>query len=568
MGKNVGIDFGTTNSAIAFMDGDVPKIVPNDRGNRITPSVVAFSPKGEVMVGEAAKNQAVVNAERTVLAVKRHMGGNRSFTIGNHLYSSEELASYILKKLKTDAEQYLGQVVDNAVITVPAYFTENQRRAIKKAGSLAGLTVKKIINEPTAAALAYGYKKEDSSTILVYDLGGGTFDVTCLKKEGGIFNVKASSGHNTLGGIDFDDRILQKVVKRFNKESSSDFKSDPMLMQQLKEQVERAKIEISSRDTTLIALPFIGGQGKPVHLTYELRREDFSTLINDLVFTTLECTRKTLKEAGLTTEDLDTLLLAGGSSRIPVIQSFLEKELGLIPEHRVNPDEIVALGAAVQASLIEEKNEKVVLNDVTPFSLGVEIEKGKYMRVLRKNTRIPAQEKMVFTTITDNQSSVEIHVLQGEKKTALENVSLGRFLLSGIRKGKKGEPHIEVQFSIDSDGILNVSARDKDTRVEQKVTIAGSENEDNLGDIGSDEPALKGRLASLLSRIDSMVGRAGPAVDMAFREEIDEIRGKTKKAIKDNNRSSMRECQIALETLIGELDILGEEEGLGYGRQA
>jgi molecular chaperone DnaK len=568
MGKNVGIDFGTTNSAIAFMDGDVPKIIPNDRGNRITPSVVAFSPEGEVMVGEAAKNQAVVNAERTVLAVKRQMGENRSFTIGNHLYSPEELASYILKKLKTDAEQYLGQVVENAVITVPAYFTENQRRAIKKAGSLAGLTVKKIINEPTAAALAYGYGKDDSSTILVYDLGGGTFDVTCLKKEGGVFNVKASSGNNTLGGIDFDDRILQKVVKRFNKESNSDCKSDPMLMQQLKEQVERAKIEISSRETTLIALPFIGGQGKPVHLTYELRREDFSTLINDLVFTTLECTRKTLKEAGLTTEDLDTLILAGGSSRIPLIQSSLEKELSLIPEHRVNPDEIVALGAAVQASLIEEKNEKVVLNDVTPFSLGVEIEKGKYMRVLRKNTRIPAQEKMVFTTIADNQASVEIHVLQGEKKTALENVSLGRFLLSGIRKGKKGEPHIEVQFSIDSDGILNVTARDKDTRVEQKVTIAGSENEDNPGNIGSDEQALKERLASLLSRIDSMVGRAGPAVDMAFREEIDEIRGKTKKAIKDNNRSSMRECQIALETLIGELDILGEEEGLGYGRQA
>ena len=567
MRRIIGIDLGTTNSAAAFLDGDEPKVIPNDRGNRITPSIVAFTnEESSILVGEAAKNQAVINAERTILNVKRLIGKKKYFSLDGKQYAPEEISSFILKKIKKDAEAYLGEEVGCAVITVPAYFTENQRKATKEAGKLAGFSVKSIINEPTAAAIAYAYEVSNNSNILVYDLGGGTFDVTYLKKRGNTFTVLSSNGDNNLGGIDFDALIRDRVVEHFTKDSGVPIEDDKIIMQQLLEQVERAKIELSSMKSAHIALPFVrSGTSKSAHLSYTITREEFEHLIRDKIEETVALSKKTVHEAGDKPNDVDRLILSGGSSRIPLVRELLAGAFNVGPEKKINPEEVVSLGAALQASLIAGEVEDIILKDITPFSLGVEIEGGKFIRILDKNSKIPARRKRLFTTISDEQRSVEVHVMQGESDTAKENSSLGRFLLSGIREGKKGTPRIEVTFTVDTDGILHVTARDMDTNVEQQVSVTSDYKEDDDNGEEKAEEKIEKRVSQLTDRVNQeLTQRTG--IDYDFREEIKEILKKSEGAMKKKEKKSLLECQIALETIIGELNAVGvDSEEVEYG---
>lgn len=477
MGKIIGIDLGTTNSCVAVMEGGEPVVIPNAEGGRTTPSVVAFSKNGERLVGQVAKRQAITNPENTIMSIKRYMGTDKRVKINDKEYSPQEISAMILMKLKQDAESYLGEKVTQAVITVPAYFSDSQRQATKDAGRIAGLEVLRIINEPTAASLAYGLDKEDNQKILVYDLGGGTFDVSILEIGDGVFEVLATSGDNHLGGDDFDQRIIDYLAEEFKKENGIDLRNDKMAMQRLKEAAEKAKIELSGVLTTNINLPFITADASgPKHLDVTLTRAKFEELIADLIQKTVEPMKIAMQDAGLTPADIDKVILVGGSTRIPAVQAIVKEITGKEPHKGINPDECVALGAAIQAGVLGGEVKDVLLLDVTPLSLGIETLGGVFTKLIERNTTIPTRKSQIFSTAADGQTSVEIHVLQGERPMAADNKTLGRFILDGIPPAPRGVPQIEVTFDIDANGIVNVSARDKGTGKEQKITITASTN--------------------------------------------------------------------------------------------
>ena len=483
MSKVIGIDLGTTNSVVAVMEGGEPTVITNQEGSRLTPSVVGFSKNGERLVGQLAKRQAVSNPDRTVSSIKRHMGTSYKVEIDSKKYSPEEISAMVLQKLKNDAEKYLGETVTQAVITVPAYFSDSQRQATKDAGKIAGLEVLRIINEPTAAALAYGIDKTDDHTVLVYDLGGGTFDVSILEMGDGVFEVLATNGDTHLGGDDFDQKIVDWLVSEFKKQEGIDLSNDKMAMQRLREAAEKAKIELSGVLTTNINLPFItAGADGPKHLDMDLTRAKFEEMTADLVERTMGPTRQAMADAGLSANDIQKVILVGGSSRIPAVQEAIKKFIGKEPHRGVNPDECVAIGAAIQAGVLAGEVKDVLLLDVTPLSLGIETLGGVFTKIIDRNTTIPTSKKQVFSTATDNQPSVDIHVLQGEREMAADNKTLGRFELGGIPAAPRGVPKIEVAFDIDANGIVNVSAKDLGTGKEQKITItsSGSLNKDEV----------------------------------------------------------------------------------------
>ena len=477
MSKIIGIDLGTTNSCVSVMEGGEAVVIANVEGKRTTPSIVAFTKDGERLVGETAKRQAVTNPDRTITSIKRDMGSNRKINIDGKSYTPQEISAFILQKLKADAESYLGEPITQAVITTPAYFTDSQRQATKDAGKIAGLEVKRIINEPTAAALAYGIDKETQmQTIMVYDLGGGTFDVSILEIGEGVFEVKATSGNNKLGGDDFDQVVINYLAEQFQKDNGIDLRKDKMALQRLKEAAEAAKKELSSAMTTSINLPFITAtQDGPKHMNMDLTRAKFNELTSFLVEKTIEPVKKAMADSKLSADQIDKVLLVGGSTRIPAVQEAVKRLTGKDPHKGINPDECVALGAAIQGGVLTgEFGTDILLVDVTPLSLGIETLGGVFTKLIDRNTRIPSKKSQIFSTAADNQPAVDIHVLQGERQMADGNITLGRFQLSGIVPAPRGIPQIEVTFDIDANGIVNVSAKDMGTGKEQKITITAS----------------------------------------------------------------------------------------------
>ena len=523
MSKIIGIDLGTTNSCVAVMEGGEAKVIPNPEGNRTTPSVVAISKNGEEIVGETAKRQAVTNVDKTISSIKRKMGTKEKVEIDEKKYTPQEISAKILSKLKADAESYLGTKVEKAVITVPAYFDDSQRQATKDAGKIAGLEVERIINEPTAAALAYGLEKDGSHTILVYDLGGGTFDVSILELGDGVFEVKSTSGNNKLGGDDFDDRIIDYLVSEFKKENAIDLSKDKVPMQRLKDAAEKAKKDLSGVTSTQISLPFITqGSDGPLHLEISLTRAKFEDLIRDLADSTLDSVKKALKDAGMKNSDINQVILVGGSTRIPYIQEIVKNQLGKEPHKGVNPDEVVAMGAAIQGGVLSGDVNDIVLLDVTPLTLGIETAGNVMTQMIERNTTIPTSKTQIFSTYSDNQPAVDIHVLQGERPMAHDNKTIGNFQLVDIPPAPRGIPQIEVTFDIDANGIVNVKARDLGTNKEQSITITASSN------LSDDE-------------INKMVkeAEANREADMKRKEEADlkneseQLIFATNKAIKD-----------------------------------
>ena len=476
MGKVIGIDLGTTNSCVAVLEGGEPTVITNAEGNRTTPSVVGFAKNGERLVGETAKRQAVTNPNRTVASIKREMGEDYKVTIDEKDYTPQDISAMVLAKLKSDAEAYLGESVSEAVITVPAYFTDSQKQATKDAGKIAGLDVKRIINEPTAAALAYGLDKDETShKVLVYDLGGGTFDVSIMELGDGVFEVLATSGNNKLGGDDFDNRLLDFMADSFAKENGIDLRNDKMAMQRLKEAAEKAKKELSSSQTTNVSLPFITvSEAGPLHINMDITRAKFDQLTSDLVDATIEPLRKAMSDAGVSNNDISKVILVGGSTRIPAVQEAVKKITGKDPFKGINPDECVAIGAAIQAGVLTGEVNDVLLLDVTPLSLSIETLCGVATKLIERNTTIPTKKSQIFSTAADNQTAVDIHVMQGERDMASGNVTLGRFQLTGIPPAPRGIPQIEVTFDIDANGIVNVSAKDMGTGKAQSITITSS----------------------------------------------------------------------------------------------
>ena len=546
MGKIIGIDLGTTNSCVAVLEAGVPKVIPNPEGSRTTPSVVSFK-KGERIVGESAKRQALTNPN-TVSSIKRKMGTSDKVELEGKKYSPEEISAMILSYMKDYAEAYLGEKVDKAVITVPAYFEDAQRQATKNAGKIAGLEVERIINEPTAAALAYGLEKDEDQTVLVYDLGGGTFDVSILELGDGTFEVKSTAGNNHLGGDDFDQRIIDYLVKEFKKENGVDLTKDKMAMQRLKEVAEKAKKDLSGMVSTQISAPFIakGDDGEPLHLDMTLTRAKFEDLISDLVESTLEPVKKAIKDAKITKKDINKVLLVGGSTRVPLVYDTVTKELGQEPSREVNPDEAVAMGAAIQGGIISQDIGGIVLVDVTPLSLGVETLGGVMTTLIPRNTAIPVSKSEIFSTAADNQPGVDIHVLQGDRPMAADNKTLGNFRLDNIPPAPRGVPQIEVKFDIDTNGIVSVTAKDLATNKEQSITITSTTNlsdeevermrkeaEENkeADEKRKEEAELKNDAEQLVFQTEKAIRDLGDEVDKKEKEEAEDLIKDLKEAL-------------------------------------
>ena len=561
MSKTIGIDLGTTNSCVCVYEGGEAKVIANPEGNRTTPSVVAFK-KGEIIVGDAAKRQVVTNKD-TVSSVKRLMGTNEKVHVNDKDYTPEEISAMILGDLKKTAEAYLGETVTKAVITVPAYFNDSQRQATKNAGKIAGLEVERIINEPTAAALAYGLDKQDKTEqILVYDLGGGTFDVSILELGDGVFEVKSTSGNNHLGGDDFDKKIVDYLVEEFKKENGVDLTKDKMAMQRLKEAAEKAKKDLSGMSTTQISLPFLSqGEDGPLHLELSLTRAKFEDLIRDLVESTKEPVRKALKDAKLSASDIDKVLLVGGSTRIPMVQELVKKELGKEPSKGVNPDEVVAMGAAIQGGVLTGEVDDIVLLDVTPLSLGIETLGGVCTVLIPRNTTIPTSKSQVFSTAADNQPAVDIHILQGERPMAADNKTLGNFQLTNIPAAPRGVPQIEVTFDIDANGIVNVKAKDLGTGKEQSITITSSTNlsddeiermrkeaeENKEADAKRKEEAdLKNEAEQVIFQTESSLKELGDKVDKKDKETAETQKDELKKALEKGDLEDIKKKKEAL----------------------
>jgi molecular chaperone DnaK len=571
MSKVIGIDLGTTNSCVAVMEGGEAVVIPNAEGNRTTPSVVGFKKDGERIVGETAKRQAITNPDRTVASIKRYMGTDHKVKIDDKEYSPQEISAMILQKLKSDAEAYLGSTVTQAVITVPAYFNDSQRQATKDAGKIAGLEVLRIINEPTAAALAYGLEKSDDQTILVYDLGGGTFDVSILELGDGFFEVKATSGDNRLGGDDFDQVIIDYLAAEFKKEQGVDLSKDKAAVQRLKDAAEKAKKELSGVLTTTISLPFITVvDGVPQHLEINLTRAKFEELSAGLVERTLGPSRQALSDAGLTANDIDKVVLVGGSTRIPAVQESIKKLIGKEPHKGVNPDEVVALGAAVQAGVLTGDVKDVVLLDVTPLSLGIETAGGVFTKMIERNTTIPTSKSQIFSTYADNQTSVEIHVLQGERAMAADNKTLGRFMLGDIPPAPRGIPQIEVSFDIDANGIVNVSAVDKGTGKSQKITITSSSglSEEEIEKMKQDAEAhaeedrkrkemveARNEADQLVYTVDKTLKDLGDKVDQAEIEKANQAKEQVKKALEGDDLDAIKKATEELTQIVQQLSV-------------
>ena len=558
MGKIIGIDLGTTNSCVAVLEGGEPTVIANAEGNRTTPSIVAFTKEGERLVGQVAKRQAVVNSERTIMSIKREMGTNYTVDIDGKKYSPQEISAMILSKLKADAEAYLGEKVTQAVITVPAYFSDSQRQATKDAGKIAGLEVLRIINEPTAAALAYGLDKGENKNqkVLIYDLGGGTFDVSMLEIGDGVFEVLSTNGNTRLGGDDFDNKIIEYLVNEFKKSNGIDLSTDKMAMQRLKEAAEKAKIELSSTMKTNINLPFITADATgPKHLDIDLTRQKFDALTENLVKATMEPTNKALQDAGLTVNDINRVILVGGSTRIPAVCEAVKNLIGKEPYKGINPDECVAIGAAIQAGVLGGEVKNVLLLDVTPLSLGIETLGGVFTKLIERNTTIPTSKSQIFSTAADNQTSVDIHVLQGEREMARDNKTLGSFSLTGIPPARRGIPQIEVKFDIDANGIVHVTATDLGTKKEQSVTITSSTNlseadiEKAIKDAEQyaeedkkrkEEVDAKNGLDQMIFTIENFLSENGDKVDAADKATLEDEVKKAKDVLAKGDKEEIK----------------------------
>ncbi len=611
MAKVIGIDLGTTNSVVAYLEGGQPTIIPNKEGSRLTPSVVAWTKKGEILVGQLAKRQAITNPKNTVFSIKRLMGrrfedpevqkarkvlpyeivpgkhGEACVKIGEKIYTPPEISAMILRKLKEDAEEYLGEKITEAVITVPAYFNDSQRQATKDAGKIAGLEVKRIINEPTAAALAYGLGKGKEEVVAVYDLGGGTFDISILEIGDGVFEVKATSGDTFLGGDDFDRRIMDYIIDEFKKDQGIDLRNDQMALQRLKEAAEKAKCELSTALETEINLPFITADASgPKHLVMTLTRAKLEQLTIDLIERTIGPCEKALQDAGLKPEDIDAVILVGGMTRMPKVQEIVEKIFKKEPRRGINPDEVVAMGAAIQGGVLKGEVKDVLLLDVTPLSLGIETLGGVFTKIIERNTTIPVSKSQIFTTAADNQTTVEIHVLQGERPMAKDNYSLGRFQLTGIPPAPRGVPQIEVKFDIDADGILHVSAKDLATGKQQAITIKASsgltkEDIDRMikeAEMHAEEDRRKREEAELRNQADNLIYTtektlrdSGDKLSSSTKERVEKALSALKEAVKSEDiaeiRRKMEELQSASHVMAQELYQQTAQGAAGGGQQ-